>query len=479
MSVHDLHDPEEARLFLLQGLWLQRVLPVQAVSVPPAIEWALEVAAGGEALLPIGFIADVGALVFGPEHEPHTRREGLAVPGLPAGMARSYEDRVLGKLYGDRSFERASDAVRRYQGRDRARGMAFLLTQLRQRIDLDGVLLNPAVIKGLADRPAEELLAQGWDALGERGLAPLVHHQYEALIAAAPNVAEVLGSEDVFELEHGTALAQFSQRVALRQVLQAAVQLEGKLSRHRIRPMARRYEVPTCMLEEDAYPVGGFAALATRGSIESLLHSQLAYMESDERPDLFDIKYLRDELLYYARDDNQFLRRRRSYLMVLYPDLTQARFKDAQLPWQRIVLLLAFLVTVVGKLTEWLSTEALVFELLFIEDKSGMPLAAERALVEMLLREPIANGTVVVAQVRRAEVAARCALRARRSLCHCLTAASSDEKIEADATVVTRLVLNGAGPAIGVANEVPALPEADDPLASWIAALEGLLQRWL
>ena len=29
-----------------------------------------------------------------------------------------------------------------------------------------------------------------------------------------------------------------------------------------------------------------------------------------ERPDLFDIKFLRDELLYYARDENRFLRRR-------------------------------------------------------------------------------------------------------------------------------------------------------------------------
>ena len=62
---------------------------------------------------------------------------------------------------------------------------------------------------------------------------------------------------------------------------------------------------PTRALDEDTYPVGGFTSISTRGSIESLLHSQLAYMETDERPDLFDIKFLRDELLYYARDENQ------------------------------------------------------------------------------------------------------------------------------------------------------------------------------
>ena len=40
-------------------------------------------------------------------------------------------------------------------------------------------------------------------------------------------------------------------------------------------------EVPTRILDEDIYPVGGFTSLSNRGSIESLLHSQLAYMETD------------------------------------------------------------------------------------------------------------------------------------------------------------------------------------------------------
>src|SRR5207248_6066964 len=140
--------------------------------------------------------------------------------------------------------------------------------------------------------------------------------------------------EDVFELEHRTALDDLSQRLALRQVLQAAQQFEQGLPQHRIRPLAGRQEVPTRVLDEDTYPVGGFSSLSTRGSVESLLYSQLAFMEEQERPDLFDVKYLRDELLYYARDENNFLRRRRTFAFVLFPDLVQAHFKDADLPWQ-------------------------------------------------------------------------------------------------------------------------------------------------
>src|SRR6185295_13454635 len=168
--------------------------------------------------------------------------------------------------------------------------------------------------------------------------------EYEELVTAVRNTGDLLAGEDVFELEHGTALAEFGERVALRQVLQAAARLEATLPARRIRPLAGRQEVPTRVLDEDTYPVGGFSSLSTRGTIESLLHSQLAFMETDERPDLFDIKYLRDELLYYSRDENQFLRRRRTFVLALYPDLVRTRFKDAELPWQRCVLWLGLLV---------------------------------------------------------------------------------------------------------------------------------------
>ena len=51
------------------------------------------------------------------------------------------------------------------------------------------------------------------------------------------------------------------------------------------------------------------------------------------------MKFVRDELFYYSRDENQFLRRRRAFVFVLFPDLVAARFKDPELPYQRIVML--------------------------------------------------------------------------------------------------------------------------------------------
>src|SRR5579884_2142362 len=423
-KTYELRDLDEARQFLAQGLWLQRVRAPAAAMVRPALRWALEVASAGEPLPPVGFVADLGHAALGADWEAKAGREALPVPGLPTGLLRTYEDYVLGKLYADWTFARAGDALRHYQGeeheRDQARGLAFLVKQFRDRADFAGVELSPGVIKALLESPGQEALARGWDSLNRDGLHPLLAELYGSLIAAARRTAEVLAPEDVFELEHGTALAEFGERVALRQALQAASRLEANLPARRIRPLAGRQEVPTRVLDEDTYPVGGFSSLSTRGTVESLLHSQLAYMEKDERPDLFDVKFLRDELLYYARDENQFLRRRRTFVFVLYPDLDQTRFKDRGLDYQRGILLLGLLYTIVCKLSAWLSTDALSFHFLFVVEGENDPLKAERDLLASLLMEEIANGSVQLVTVPENKIEGLCANWARRSLCHAL-----------------------------------------------------------
>jgi hypothetical protein len=480
MSVTELRDLDQARKFVLQGLRLQHVLAPSPPAVGRVLEWALEVASGGHALPPVGLVADLGHTAFA--LDPGARREGRGhkAPGLPPALSRSYEDHVLGRAYADHSFERAGDALRGYQGRDRARGLAFVVNQFRERAGFGGVHLSPAVIKGLIREPAERLLAEADDSLAREGAMPVLVDLYEGLTAAARRVQEMLGPEDLFELEHRTALDDLGQRVALRQVLRAADRLENSLPRHRLRPRAGRQEVPTRVLDEDTYPVGGFSSLSTRGSVESLLHSQLAYMETDDRPDLFDVKFLRDELLYYARDENQFLRRRRTFVYALTPDLVQARYKDAELPWQRVVVVLGLLVAAERRLTEWLSTDALRFDFFLPGEGDNAPLQHEYELLETLLREQIANKTV---KLRRAadlnEVAQHCALKARRSLCHCLVISTKGERVKADGTVTVRLRVDGPQPALAEGDGPLATPEGDDALDSWGKALEYLLQGWV
>lgn len=478
MTFLEMRDAAEARTFLVQSLWLQRALPLRAGHLPEILPWALELAGAGEIVPPLGFIADLGHLVFGADQDLEQRRSNVTIPGWPLGLVRTYEDYVLGKLYVDSSFERAADALRRYQGRDRHRGLAFLLAQLRQRAGSGGVLLSPAVIKALLEVPASEVLMQGWKSLEQTGPLPCLVPMMEELIREIHNLGDVLGPEDVFELEHGTALKQFGQRVALRQTLQAATHLEALLPTQKVRPIARRHEVATRILDEDLYPVGGYSSISTRGSIESLLHSQLAFMEPDERPDLFDVKFLRDELLYYSRDENQFLRRRRTFCFVLHPDLVQARFKDQELPYQRIILALAVMFVLERKLTAWLSTDALKFEFLFLQSPKGeKPLGAEKELVEMLFREQIENGMVEIGVLLLEGVAPRLRQHAQRSLCRALDWGVQPLARDVPEVEILQALLAGAWPVLMHVTDTPAAPE--NALESWATFTQAILERWV
>jgi vWA domain found in the FtsH ternary systems/N-terminal helical region fused to the FtsH ternary system vWA domain len=475
-----LRDADQAQQFLLQGLWLQRAVPPVAATVKPALEWALEIAAGGQPLPPTGVVADFGHAAFGAERDARAPREPVAIPGLPPALMRTYEDHVLGKVYADWSFERASDAMRRFQGRDRARGLAYLIKQFRDRAVYGGVELSPGIIRTLLEGQPDELLRRGWESLSTQGPQPLLIELYEFLIAAARRTAEVLALEDVIALEQRTALADMGQYVAHRQVLQIANRLEAGLPRHKVKPLARRKEVPTRVLDEDTYPVGGFTSITTKGSVESLLHSQLAYMEREPelRPDLFDVKYLRDELYYYSRDENQFLRRRRTYLFCLYPDLVRSRFKDPELPCQRIVLILGLLLTAVRKLSEWLTTDAIKFEFLLIQEKGAKPLAQEGALLEMLFREQIENETVEVIHLSE-EIARYADRRAQRSLCHLVNVSTGKVEVSPEFAVSSDLIVPGPRPEVRIGFDEPTELPADDAVDCWTLTLERLLRVWV
>ncbi len=522
MNRYEVRDLDDVRTILAQSLWLQRAVKPEAATVKPALEWALEIVSEGQPLPPVGFVADLGHVLFALDWETKAKVDKLSVPNVPAEFLATYEDHVLGKIYADWSFSTAGDTLRRYrEGRERARGLAFVVNQLRERAGFAGIDFSPGVLTTLLNEAPDDVLRHGFDTLEREGLHPYLQTLYESLVTATRRLAEVLGPEDLLELQTGTALDDESDRLAFRQVALAATALEASVPRHRVRPLPRRQEVPTRVIDEDTYPVGGFSSLSNRGSVESMLHSQLAYIDEREQPDLFDIKYVRDELLFYSRDENQFLRRRRTFVLAFYPDLAGAiHFKDAELGYQRGILLLALLFVAVRKLCEWLSTDALVFHFVFVIPEGrprDFPLETEYELLVRLLREQTTNGTVVFdflllspneqpggegpadAEALKHRLRDRlpqgtinfsavpsvdalaglCARHGQRSLCHCLAISSKPQSLEPRDTVVTRFVVDGPRPALAAGFEGPSVPEGDDALDAWCNALKQILQHWI
>lgn len=432
MTATELRNSETARVWLMQGAWLQRLSTVNPESVAAPLACAMTMAAADDPVPPLGFIADVIRLVESSVSVESQR--GSAPETLSAEAIRSYEDYVLGKLYADTSFERACVAICRYEAEDRIRGIAWLLARLCERSGFTGTVISPSVARTLQSMPPDDVLSQGEESIQSEGIFELLSNAYTDLTNCIRHVGEVLSPEDVFELEHGTALIEFGQRLALRQTLRAAEEFATALPGRAPRPSSRQRNVPTHILEEDMYPIGGFTSISTRGTIESLLHSQLAYMEKDEsrRPDLFEIKFLRSELLYYSRDENEFLRRRRLYQFVLFPDLVQCRIKDKEVRYQRIILILSSLVTLVRKLQEWLSDDALIFEFLFVEPTGPESLNDERELLELILAEQVRNGTVVFDAVDLDQIVPRAEEHARQNVTHCLILSAAERALPFD-----------------------------------------------
>ncbi len=399
-SRDEIRDSQQARLHLLHGLLLARAAPLTTERVQRALRWSKEMAGQGWPLPPLGFIADIGELVV-------SLRVGCdstqlpSVPGLDHTVTLRYEDYVLGKLAADPTFQRGADAILKYVDRDRDRAIAFLVNQLCRRGRVPGTQLSPGVIETLLKQAGADVLQEAWSSVEQKvitdgavGISAELVTQIEKMITAIRNAGSALGPEDLFELESGTVLVEFGQRVALRQLLQTVEQFEQSIPHQRPRNSRRRYSVSTRLQQEDEYPIGGFSSISNRGTIESLVRSELAYMDPSDRPDLFDIKYARNELLYYSRDENQFLRRRLAFAFVLDADLIAARFKDPQLPVQRMILLLASLVVAVRQLTRWLSGDSLRFVFLWVDVTGESPLMQEQQLIETVLHEAIALGTV-------------------------------------------------------------------------------------
>ena len=302
------------------------------------------------------------------------------------------------------------------------------------------------------------------------------------LIAAARRMAEVLGPEDVIALEQRTALADMGQYVAHRQVLQTANRLEAGAARGtRSSRWPAAQEVPTRVLDEDTYPVGGFTSISTKGTVESLLHSQLAYMERDAeraaRPVRREVPARRAVLLLPRREPVppppagvRVLSCSRTWCR---PGSRTPTCRPSGSCWSS-----ACSWRPSSKLSEWLSTDALRFEFLLVQDGEGTPLAQEGALLEMLFREQIENGTVEVRHSAEAPgpYADR---RAHRSLCHLLAVSAGGAAVRTDLAIATDLTVAGPRPEVRIGYDEPTELPGDDPVESWTATLERLLMVWV
>jgi hypothetical protein len=395
----------------LAGLCLQRVLPPGTDELPRIGAWVVATMGERLDLPPLGVVADLGALLLG-HSLSLARRARVHVDDRLDTALRRYEDTVLARVAADARLARAGDAIAKLPPALHAQGIGILCAGVLARAGFDaGVALPPGVVRAAATRDA---LERGKAALHDDAeLRATLAAAYEALVKGAHRMRELVSEADVFALENLAVLGGLEQRLAIAQVVEAADAL-GRAFPRRIRSTREETgTVATALDDESVYPAGGFSSISSLGSFENLVTSELAYMEPTRGAfDLFDVRYAEGALLYYTRDEAIHVRRRRLVSFVLGDDLARTRVKDAALPWQRVVLVLATVLATWKKLLADLGGEDLRLRVVF----TGFALGNERSLLELALREWRDQGLCEVVTATLDEEARTLAAAAPRAL---------------------------------------------------------------
>ena len=411
----ELRSQSAAQAWVAAGLSLARLARSES-EVAGSLPWLIECVSEMGRVPPPGVVVDLG-LLFSGQQVIRTAPLPRTTPTLREAL-RSYEDHVLGRIGQANLLEAVIDAFAALSPVAKARAVGITTANLVRRLGGStdvAVALSPGILRRVVTQEPAVLQAAADEALrpGTETLA-LLEGSYRALTTRAHRLGALITEADLFILEHLEELGDLNQRLAIDEVLSVSSDRRQALPKRikaRKRPPAKK--VATSLADEDHYPTGGFSSIATSGSMENLVISELIYMEDDESDesanatdpeqnsstsvDLFDLRYAEGGLLYYTRDESQFVRDHRAIGIIFDADLSRARVKDSSSDHQRIVEVLASVHCGTRRLVAWLSEQALHVCLVFVEPNGTASLAAEKALLGVLFGEEIERGLISIA----------------------------------------------------------------------------------
>jgi hypothetical protein len=468
----ELRSPEEVGAWVAAGLQLRRVRS----DGDDAFVGAALAACAGElaAVPPPGVIADLAVLLAG---APLPLLLATAGDRELRAAIRAYDDDVLARLVGNPRYDDVLAAFAHVSLAERPSAVALVVGAICTRTSFAGVAVSAAALRRALASPGGERDARGRAALAGGEVARGLADAYRELARAARQVRELVGDREVFALDHLAVLRELGDRVTADHVAAAAEELGRAVPRRLPVNRQHRGARDTQLADDTLYPAGGFAAITPGGdgaNLENLVTSELAYMEDGAQPDAFTLRYVESELLHYTRDDSVFRRHRHVIAFVLGADLEDARVKDRELPWQRLVLALGLVLAAIRWLVDQLGDEALAIRVAFPPGR----LADERAILGLLLDAEIARGLVAVVEQHAGDAIAEVAAEAGTAIADLVIAACGAPLPAVPRGVrALHLELAAAAPAIAPLGAEPRALD-DDPRASWRDAAEELL-RWL
>ncbi len=469
----ELRTAAEVATWVAAGLCLRRVTS-DAEEDATTAQAILACASELGALPPAGVIADVAALLHG-ARLPHSG--SVAAEDALKIAIRAYEDDVLARLANTARFDDVLAAFAHLAPALRPTAIALVVGALCERSSFAGLSVSPATLRRALARPRDERDASGRSELKGGAVATRLAEDYQRLARGARQSRALVDDREVFAIDHLEVLGSYARRLAADHIGAAAEAIAGTLPRRLPANREQRGQRDTNLADDSLYPAGGFTAItpSASASIENLVSSELVYMEDGEDVvDLFTLRYVEGELLFYTRDDSVFRRHHHTIMFALGPDLEDARVKDRDLPWQRLVLTLGMLVAAIRWLGHQLGDQALTVQLAF----PPIVLAAERELVELLLEGEIRAGSVVV--VEQTWQAAIDVAASARGISDLVVVSLGDAPVIPKGQRALHLTLGRVSPAVyELAPRKGVAPDPDaDPWTEWCEVTEDLL-RWL
>ena len=278
----------------------------------------------------------------------------------------------------------------------RQSAIALIVGAVCERAGFAGAQVSPATLRRALAKSRDEREATGREELAGGATSGKLADAYVRLARGARQCRALDDDREVFAVDHLAVLRDLGGRMTADHIGAAAEAFMRALPRRMPAKRQQRGARDTRLADDTLYPAGGFSAITPGGSnasIENLVTSELVYMEDGaDDVDIFTLRYVEGELLYYTRDDSVFRRHKHVIGVALGADLDDARVKDRDLPWQRLVLAFGMLVAAIRWLTEQLGDQALTIHVAFPKDLLG----EERQIFSLLLEGEIARGAVIV-----------------------------------------------------------------------------------
>ena len=407
-------DPDALKAYVIGSLSLRAAahedLPVR---VGRALGWYRELLGRGAARgVPFSWVYDLGWLLVEGDRFPfRSPTELQSWDPAEREVRLEYENRVLNALLRDPSVRRAVEAVARDPHRDDliARGVEFLLRPLVKAGGHAGApVVDPLLLRELAPSAAQDPdeLGRRYDEAAQAvpGGVTLLGALRSALdrYASRRGGEAAMGADDLTELEHWSAFRRAAQRLAGRRIGARAASLPP------IDPtgvaIREDDEAETELPDSGYYPSGGYTELSNRGALENLVPTELVFLGEDpfgDDPepivDMFALRHLEAETLFFQRDSGQLRRVRRTVHVAVAPE----EGLRLQLRWHQdplVVLVYGLVVRLCEDLTRLFPGDALRVELHLV---CGSEAARDRAredreLLQVLLRHEIARGAAAV-----------------------------------------------------------------------------------